>query len=182
VLSNLATILLAPSFVLLLHYFEFRVVVAMYLIIALIFFIYSYRKKTSHKDMVLPSIYVIALSIAYYFSSFESVKYIPVILSSIFLFLFIDAHYNKKEMILGYTKKFYKKELSYEEVEFLKKGDGYWVGVMLVNTLIHLYVVNFSSDVIWAFYASAGWYILFFSALLMQIVYGKVYVFKMFSR
>ena len=85
-------------------------------------------------------------------------------------------------MILGYTRKFYKKELNSEEIEFLKRGDGYWVGVMLINTLIHLYVVNFSSDIVWAFYASVGWYILFFLALFIQIIYGKVYVSKVLSR
>ena len=132
--------------------------------------------------MLMPAIYIVALSIAYYFSSLESVKYIPVSLSTIFLLLFVDAHYHKKEMILGYTRKFYKKELSSEEVEFLKRGDGYWVGVMLINTLIHLYVVNFSSDIVWAFYASVGWYILFFLALFMQIIYGKIYVSKVLSR
>ena len=181
-LSNLLTITLAPSFVLLLHYFEFTEVVLVYLIMAIIFFIYSYAKKTSYKDMVMPSIYIVALSVAFYFSSLESVKYIPVTLSCIFLLLFIDAHYNKKEMILEYTKKFYKKELKYEESEFLKKGDGYWVIVMLINTLIHLYVVNFSSNVIWAFYASVGWYILFFTALIIQIIYGRFYAIQMYSR
>jgi len=76
---------------------------------------------------------------------------------------------------LGFTRKFYRKELSKEEIEFLKKGDGYWVVVMLINTIIHLYVVNFTSDIVWAFYSSVGWYILFFTALAGQIIYGKVY-------
>jgi len=56
------------------------------------------------------------------------------------------------------------------------------VFVMGVNTLIHLYVVNFTSDVVWAFYTSVGWYILFFTALISQIVYGKVYGVKMYSK
>ncbi len=132
--------------------------------------------------MILPSIYVLGFSIAYYFSSFKTVKYIPVILSTLFLFLFIDAYFNKKYMILGFTKKFYKKKLKYEEIEFLKKGDGYWIVVMLINTFVHLYIVNFSSDAVWAFYSSIGWYILFFISLLIQIFYGKTYAVKMYSR
>ena len=180
-LSKLLTIFFAPIFVLLIQYFEFRAVVLTYLLLAVVFFVYRLFKKESHRDMMMPSIYLVALSIAYYFSSFETVKYIPVTLSMIFLLLFIDSHLHKKEMILGFTKKFYHKKLADDEVEFLKKGDGYWVGVMLVNTLIHLYVVNFSSDVVWAFYASVGWYILFFTSLFIQIIYGKVYV-QMYSR
>jgi len=161
-------------FVLLLHYFEFRSVVLAYMVMAIMFFGYSFFKKSSYRDMVMPSIYVVALSIAYYFSSFETVKYIPVTLSTLFLLLFLDAHFNKKHMVLGFTKKFYKKELSQKELEFLKRGDIYWVWVMLVNTIIHLYIVNYSSDIVWAFYASVGWYGLFFGALASQIIYGKV--------
>ena len=181
-ISNFFGLIFAPLFVVLLHYFKFESVVLVYLVMACGFFIYSYVKKDSLKDMVLPTIYVVALGIAYYFSSFESVKYIPVTLSVIFLFLFIDSHFNKREMVLGFTKKFYPKELTQEEIEFLKKGDGYWVVVMLINTMIHLYVVNFTSDVVWAFYSSIGWYILFFVSLIIQIVYGKVYGVRLYSR
>ncbi|NPA58856.1 MAG: hypothetical protein GXO30_00105 [Epsilonproteobacteria bacterium] len=181
-LSNFLNIIFAPAFVVLIHYFEFRSVVLLYLVMAVGFFIYKAVKKSTLRDMMLPTIYVVALSFAYYFSSLESVKYIPVTLSSIFLFLFIDSHFNKKEMVLGFTRQFYKKELSEVEVEYLKKGDGYWVVVMLINTLIHLYVVNFTNDVVWAFYASVGWYILFFVALFAQIIYGKVFYVRLYSR
>ena len=168
-------IIFAPLFVLLIHYFEFRSVVLFYLGMAAVFFVYMYIKKTTYKDMVIPLLYVIILSVAYYFSSFETVKYIPVTLSTIFFLMFVDSHYNKKYMILGFTQKFYKKELQKEEIAFLKKGDFYWILVMLINTLIHLYIVNFSSDLVWAFYSSVGWYVYFFGALIAQIIYGKVY-------
>ena len=180
--SNFLSLLFAPLFVLLIQYFELREVVLAYLVLASLYFFKILLEKKSYKDMLMSSIYVVALSIAYYFSSLDAVKYIPVTLSMIFLLLFMDSHLYKKEMILGFTRKFYSKKLSDAQIEFLKKGDIYWVFVMLVNTLIHLYVVNFSSDVIWAFYASIGWYILFFSALSIQIIYGKVYVSKVFSR
>ncbi len=179
---NLLGLLFAPMFVLLIKYYDLRSVILGYLILAIIFFIYKLFKKQSHKDMLMPSIYVVALSIAYYFSSLEAVKYIPVTLSLIFTLVFVDAYINKKEMILGFTKRFYKKELSKEETEFVRQGDGYWVIVMSINTLIHLYVVNYSSDAVWAFYASVGWYGLFFGALAVQIIYGKFYAVQMYSR
>ena len=177
-----ANIILAPMFVFLIHNFEFRVVVLGYLVMALLYFVYQFFKMKSYKNLLIPSVFILTLGIAYYFSSLQTVKYIPVTLSSIFLLLFIDAHFNKKYMILEFTKQFYKKELSKDEIEFLKKGDGYWVVVMLVNTLIHLYVVNFTSDIVWAFYSSIGWYILFFTALIAQIIYGKVYGVKVHIR
>jgi uncharacterized membrane protein len=181
-LSNLLNIIFAPAFVVLIHYFEFRSVVLVYIIISLVYFIYTFMKKSSNKEMLLPTIYLVILSLAYYFSSFETLKYIPLTLSSIFLALFIDSHFNKKEMVLNFTKQFYKKELKPQEVAFLKNGDGYWVWVMSLNTLIHLYVINFTSDVVWAFYTSVGWYILFFGALAGQIIYGKVYGVRLYSR
>ena len=175
-------IIFAPAFVLLIHYFEFRNVVLAYLVMAIVFFVYVYRKRSSYKDMVVPALYVIILSVAYYFSSFETVKYIPVTLSSIFFLMFVDSHFNKKYMILGFTQKFYKKKLKEEEVEFLKRGDFYWVIVMLINTIIHLYIVNFSSDLVWAFYSSIGWYFYFFGCLIAQIIYGKVFGVQVHSR
>lgn len=178
---NFLGLLFAPVFVILMHYFEFSDVVSLYLVLAIIFFIYKLIKKSSLKDMLMPSIYVVALSVAYYFSSLDAVKYIPVTLSMIFLLLFVDAYINKKKMILGFTRKFYKKELSSNEIEFIKKGDGYWVVVMLINTAIHLYIINYSSNAVWAFYSSIGWYIYFLISLFIQIIYGKVYAIDKFK-
>ena len=161
-------------FVLLIHYFEFRSVVLLYLVMAVVFFVYMYSKKSSYKELASPLLYVVVLSVAYYFSSLHVVKYIPTTLSMIFTLVFVDSHYNHKHMILSFTKKFYKKELKPKEEEYLKKGDFYWILVMLLNTLIHLYIVNFSSDLVWAFYSSVGWYGYFFGALIAQIIYIKV--------
>ncbi|RRS30004.1 MAG: hypothetical protein P794_09315 [Epsilonproteobacteria bacterium (ex Lamellibrachia satsuma)] len=179
---NLFSILFAPVFVLLLYYFEFTAVVTGYLGVSILFFIYSFFKKKSRRDMLMPSIYLIALSAAYYFSSFEVVKFVPVTLSIIFFALFVDAYYNKKEMILGFTRQFYPKELTEAEIEFIKRGDGYWAVVTCINTLIQIYVIYYDDDIIWAFYTSVGWYILFFVSLITQIVYGKVYAIKLYSR
>ena len=167
-------IIFAPLFVLLLQYFEFTDVVLAYFILAIGYFGFSLVTKSTLRDMVMPIIYVLALGVAYYYSSLEMVKYIPVTLSMFFLLLFLDAHFNKKYMVLGFTNKFYKKELTTSQIEFLKRGDSYWVLVMLINTVIHLCVVNFTSDIFWAFYSSVGWYVLFFGALGAQIIYGKV--------
>lgn len=166
-------IIFAPLFVLLIHYFEFRLVVLGYLVLALMFLFYMYSQKGSKKELITPILYVLILSVAYYFSSMSAVKYIPVTLSAIFTMMFVDSHINQKYMILGFTRKFYKKELKEEELEFLKRGDLYWVFVMSFNTFIHIYIVNFSSDIVWAFYSSMGWYFYFFACLLAQIVYGK---------
>jgi uncharacterized membrane protein len=181
-MSNLFSILFAPSFVLMLHFFEFKLVSLAYLLIAMLFFIYSWRTKKSYRDMFMPTIYLIALSLASYFSSFETVKFIPVALSMIFLTLFIDSHYNKREFVLNLATKFSHKEFSQAEKNFLKDGDFYWIFVMLINTSLLIYVANYSSNIVWAFYTSIGSYILFFVSLIGQILYGKLYAIKMYYR
>ena len=173
-------ILFAPVFVLLIHYFEFKSVVLVYLIGAVFYLGYKIKSRVQIKELVVPMLYVTLLGIAYGFSSIQAVKYMPTTLSAMFTVMFVDSYLHKRYMILGFTKQFYKKELKSHEVEFLKRGDLYWVFVMGLNTLIHIYIVNFCSDIVWAFYSSVGWYFYFFTALIAQILYGKIYGTKMY--
>jgi len=101
-------------------------------------------------------------------------KMVPTLYSLVFLSLFTVATFSKKHLVLKLTKKFYKKELDEKEQEYLKTGDAYWMGVTLINTIILINMGLFADDVTWALYSSVGWYIYFFSALLLQIVYGKL--------
>ncbi|WP_415396524.1 hypothetical protein [Sulfurimonas sp. CS5] len=180
-MSNAIALLFAPSFIISLHYLEFKAVVQFYLFLSILFFIYTCYTKKTLKNLVVPSIYVIALLFAYFSSSFEMVKFIPVLISATFFALFIDATMYKKELILGFTKRFYKRELSKEEVLFLKDGDAYWAIITLINTLIQLALVFYGSNTIWAFYSSIGWYGFFFTSLVVQIVYGRLYAIKLYS-
>jgi len=120
-----------------------------------------------------------------YFYAFESdsffyigAKLLPAFFASIFFFIFMFSVLYKKNMILHFTRHFYKKELSDAEIEFLKNGDSYWMAVTFINTLLQVAFAYFADDVIWAFYSSVGWYIFFFIALTMQILYGKIFILK----
>ena len=101
-------------------------------------------------------------------------KMVPTLYSLVFLSLFTAATFAKKHLVLKLTKKFYKEDLGEKEQEYLKTGDAYWMGVTLINTIILANIGLFANDVIWALYSSVGWYVYFFSALLLQIVYGKL--------
>ncbi|MEA2092161.1 MAG: hypothetical protein U9O83_07340 [Campylobacterota bacterium] len=180
-MSNALALLFAPSFLISLHYLEFKSVVLFYLFLSIVFFIYSFFRKKSLKDLTIPGIYLLLLFFAYFNSSFEMVKFIPVLISATFFTLFVDATMHKRELILGFTKKFYKKELSQKEMLFLKEGDRFWAVVTLINTLIQLALVFYGSDTLWAFYSSVGWYGFFFASLLLQIIYGKFYAIKLYS-
>ena len=172
-MAKLLSLLYAPLFIVLMYNFEFKAVVLIYLFLSIAFFIYRYIKKTTLKDLVLPLFYIVMLVTAYYFASMEVVKLVPVTLSAVFFVLFVDSMLNKKELIYTSTKKFYPKELEEWEVSYLKKGDTYWAVVTMINTIIQIAVVYLANDYVWAFYTSVGWYIFFFSALFLQIIYGK---------
>jgi len=106
---------------------------------------------------------------------FIGAKMVPPLYSLIFFFLFTAATLSKKHLVLKLTKQFYKKELDAKELEYLKKGDAYWMGATLLNTIILINMGLFSDDVTWALYSSVGWYVYFFSVLLLQILYGKLF-------
>lgn len=102
-------------------------------------------------------------------------KMIPSLYSLVFFFLFSAATFSKKHLVLKLTKQFYKKELDEKELEYLKTGDAYWMGVTFINTIILINMGLFADNVTWALYSSVGWYAYFFSALALQIIYGKVF-------
>lgn len=180
-MSSVFTLLFAPTFLIFLHYFEFRVVVSIYILLSIFLLIYTYIKHKFSKDLAIPTIYFLLFVVSYFFASFIVVKFIPVMISLMFLVLFIDASINKRALILKLTQKFYPKKLTEEEMLFLQDGDKYWVWAIAISTLIQFSLL-FYDNIFWAFYSSAGWYIYFFLALIVQILYGRFYAIRMHSK
>ena len=178
-MSSVLTLLFAPSFLILIHYFEFKQVVLLYIFISLSFVVYAFFKKKKLEDFVILTIYLVLLTLSYFYVSLETLKFIPVFTSMAFFTLFADSEKKKKELIYKLTMKFYKKELSSQEVLFLKKSDLYWASSIFLYMMVQVSLVYLASDTIWAIYSSVGWYIYFVLVLGMQIIYGKVYAIKM---
>jgi len=181
-MTNLFTLLFAPSFLVLIRYFEFKTVVLVYILLSLSFFIFSFIKKKKIEDFIVVTIYLVLLTAAYFSSSFETVKFIPIFASMIFVALFIDAAINKKHLILKFTQRFYPKKLCDAEVEFLKNGDSFWAISLSIYLIITIIVLFLASDITWAIMTSIGWYIYFAITLTSQILYGKLYAIKMYSK
>ena len=180
-MSSVFTLLFAPSFILLIRFYDFKIVTIIYIILAIMLFSTILITQKDYKELLIPSIYIILLSFAYYFGNFNTVKIIPVLISSIFFTLFLNATIQKKALVYSFTKKFYPKHLQNKEVEFLKRSDLYWTVITFMNTFIQLILVFYDNTVFWAFYSSVGWYILFFVALIAQIAYGKLYAINKMS-
>lgn len=178
-MSSVLTLLFAPSFLLLIHYFDFKQIVLVYIVLSLVFLIYALKQKKKIEDFIILGIYLVLLTISYFYVSIETVKFIPVFTSMAFFTIFAESAIRKKALIYKLTQKFYKKELSDAEVRFLKNGDTYWALSILLYAVVQVVVVFSASDAIWALYSSVGWYVYFVVTLGVQILYGKIYAIKM---
>ncbi len=179
---NLITLLFAPSFLILTDYFDFNKLVLAYIIVTIIFMILSIIKKRKAEDYIVISIYLVLLMVAYFSTSLNVVKYIPIFTSMVFVSIFIHATINKTEIIFRFTKKFYTKQLSDKEVLYLKNGDLYWAIALFIYMLALFSVVLMGNDMLWAILSSVGWYIYFIIILTIQILYGKLYATKMYTK
>ena len=180
-LSNLGIIislLFPPTFVIALYYYDFNFVAFIYCVFMLVYLIVSIVFKEDIKSVSTPLIYFCFVLFAYLFNSIEFVKVIPAFLSMIFFFIFFIAYIQKKALILQFSKRFNKKELTPSKKAFLELCDGYWAGVILLNTLIHIGLILLQNNELWAFYSSVGWYIFLAMGLFFQVVYEKLFVRK----
>ncbi len=181
-MSSVLTLLFAPSFLLLIQYFEFKTIVLIYILLSLLSLIYAYLKKKKKEDFVIVGIYLLLLSTAYFANSFETVKFIPVLSAMTFFTIFTHASIHKHELIFKFTTRFYKKELSDGEVAFLKNGDKFWAIAIFIYAVFLIVLVFYGNDTLWALFSSVGWYVYFVLALVAQIIYGKAYAIKLHTK
>jgi len=181
-LSSVLTLLFAPSFLFLIHYFEFQSVVVLYILCSFLFFLFLCFKKSKVEDFAIVGIYFLLLCFAYFHASLEVVKWIPVFTALTFFAIFTHSALKKGELIFRFTQKFYKKNLTEAEVLFLKKGDSFWAFALFVYIVLLISLVYYGNDVLWAFFSSLGWYIYFSIVLAIQIIYGKTYAIKLYSK
>lgn len=100
-------------------------------------------------------------------------KAFPLILSSIITLLIYLSYVKKKSMILYFAKKFSKVDISEEEKEYIHNSTLFWVGVSLINVIVHILIFFDSNDNFWIFYSSIGWYFLFIIAGIFQFLHRK---------
>ena len=181
-MSSVLTLLFAPTFLILLQYFEFQTITLIYIFISLFGLTYAYIVKSKLEDFAIIGIYLVLLTLAYFTTSFEAVKFIPVFSAMTFFTVFALSFMKKGELIYKITTKFYKKKLSDGEIVFLKAGDAFWAGATLLYALFLVLIVYYENDMAWAIFSSVGWYIYFVLALGIQIIYGKFYAIKMHSK
>lgn len=180
-MGSVVTLLFAPSFLILQHFFDYKNVVAVYGFLSVLFLVYRWYKSGVSWQLAYPMIFVTLFAVAYTSSSMLIIRFFPVVVSAIFFLMFFDAWISNKSLVLAFTNKFYPKKLSSAEERYLKKSDLYWSIITMLNTLIQLYLTFYQSEWFWALYSSFGWAIFMVLALIIQIVFGRVYALKMSS-
>lgn len=173
--NTLLSFIFAPSFILLLQFFTFETLTLSYAVAMFMYLLFSIAIKADLKTISTPLIYFVFIVIAYYFVSMESVKAIPALISGFFFFFFLESYISKRHTILKFSQKFYKKELSNAEENYIAAGDGYWAFMTFLNLSIQVLLIFNDNNNLWAFYSSVGWVLFLGLALILQILYGKIY-------
>ena len=177
-LNTFLSLSFAPLFVISLRFFEFEKVALVFTLLMFVYLSFVLITKQNLKTVATPFIYFILVLVAYYYASIEFVKLAPTLISGAFFIFFLNAYIQKKSIVLTMVKRFYKRELGNIKEDYIAKSDGYWAFVLFINTLVQLYLVFDDNNLFWAFYSSVGWYILMFCALLLQILYGNLFLFR----
>lgn len=128
-------------------------------------------KKRHWRVIVVPSIAVILGMGAYMTSDFMALKLYPLILSLLFLSYFIVSVVKHEYLLIGWIEKFKKRPLLAQEREDIILSHWFWIGVLLLNSSIHLILVMRDDLTLWALYSFVGWYALFALAIVLQIFY-----------
>ena len=153
------------------RYFDIKTTSVIVFFTSIIWFLASIKK--GFKQSLYPLLYIFISILAYSLKSFDILKVVPLLISS-FITLFIAISYiRNNSVILYFAKKFAKHDISPREQEYIHESTLYWIGVSLVNVLIHIYVFLDKNIDYWIYYSSIGWYFIFLFAGILQFLHRK---------
>ena len=111
--------------------------------------------------------------ISYFGISSNSLKSLPLIISTVIFFTILTSSFSKEPLILKMTKK-YKKDLQKEEEEYIKNSSLFWAFVASVNVSLHLIFLSIDSFS-WMIYSTFGWYFVFGIGGVLQFLHVKLF-------
>lgn len=166
------TLAYIPFILIVYHYYGVSMAGLGLIGLGLSFGVFSWLKHRSMKELISPSIAVMIGIGAYFSESFIALKLYPLLLSLLFLLYFILSIITKRYPIIGWVEKFKKRPLSVAELQDIIVSHWYWVGVLALNSLIHLYLIIKSDTIVWALYSFVGWYLYFGVAMIFQLLFA----------
>jgi len=101
-------------------------------------------------------------------------RLLPVMVSALIFAKFFDAAWRGRPFLAGMLSGIPRLNLPEAKRAYIDRSHGYWAAVTGVNTALQIAMVLAPTG-IWALYTTAGWYLLFATALAAQIIYGKLH-------
>lgn len=132
---------------------------------------YGLYRNHTREELLAPLFITLVGGFAYVANHPFALKLYPLTLSLTFLAYFITAHIRKSYPLIGWVERIKKRPLTTGEESDLIRSHSFWIGVLSLNTAIHLILIFHENIKLWAAYAFVGWYFLFGAAIAVQIGY-----------
>ena len=129
--------------------------------------------KNRFQKVLVPLTATLVGLLVWYLDSAMLFKFLPVLITSLFLVKFAEAVLFKRPFLAKMVQKTPKMQWSEEKLAYIDSAHLYWLIVTTINLVLQIAVL-FAPMKIWALYTTVGWYMLFGGALALQIIYGKV--------
>jgi len=170
-MNFLLSLLYAPLVFAAFRHFDIRTVSLVILVISVIWFLFVMRK--GGRQILYPLLYIVIALLAFSLRNFALLKVLPLLIST-FITLFIAISYlRNNSVILHFAKKYARHTLSEREKAYIHHATLFWVGVSLVNVLIHLYAFLGENMDFWIIYSSVGWYAVFLTGGILQYLHRR---------
>lgn len=170
-MNIIISLIYAPFVFFSLRYFDIQIVSIFIFILSCVWLGISLR--VSKKEALYPLLYMIIGSITFVLEDFLVLKAMPLIISTVITSIITISYLNKNSVILYFAKKFSKKQISFEEQNYIQQSTLFWIGVSGVNIIFHLFVLLNENISFWVFYSSIGWYGVFLLAGILQYLHRQ---------
>lgn len=167
------TLLYVPFILIACHYFPVSTVGISLVIVGLGWVILLAYRHGELKDFVSPVVVGLLGLGAWISGDLIALKFYPLVLSLLFLLYFIGAVVTKRYVLIEWVEKFKKRPLESSERRDVIVSHWFWIGVLGVNSSLHLYFLLKENTFLWAIYSFAGWYLLFGMAMVLQLLFAN---------
>lgn len=166
------SLLYVPFILLACYYFPVTTVGLVLVIVGGIWSTVLVFTQSERKRFISPLIVILLGGAAWISENFMALKLYPLLLSVLFLLYFIISVLTRKYLLIEWVEKFKKRPLQSAERHDVIVSHWFWIGVLGINTSLHLYFVLKDNTFLWALYSFAGWYLLFGIAMALQLIFA----------
>lgn len=168
---SLITLLYVPLVLIGMHYLHISMIGSLMAGGGMVWGAYGIFRNAAKGELLAPLFITVIGIFAYVWNHPLALKLYPLALSLVFLAYFIISVMRQNYPLIGWVERVKKRSLTDNERTDLIRSHLFWIGVLTLNTAIHLILVFHENIHWWAGYAFAGWYLLFAAAILLQIGY-----------